>query len=205
MVMATKYDLILFWEWFRTISKKLEINFDQEDLIEEIDKQVRLLGDFSWELGLGIHTSYSFVISPNCNRKLLNDTKEIIRYSPSLTSWEFYYAKPPKIWNLIFSFTDNNGKDIKINAQDWEYVLLKFPDNSFDVIIKTSNNHNLDRNNLNIAAEILLIGILGEEVYIEHIVTIDIVNNFETKYIGKESKMIHFKEHFTEVSARSDL
>jgi hypothetical protein len=183
-----------FWNWFQKILPKLNAGDLKDDLIDEIDNKVLNLGPFSWEIGPGLIQENSFVISPNGNIELLEQTRKIIDLAPKVAGWEFHCSKPPKNWNFNFSFLDDNNKEINVNANDWEYVLSRYPDKTFDIYIKGPYN-SINEANISTAIEILIIGILGEEEYINKIRYIEAVKEFEQEFAGKQSKIKYLKTH----------
>lgn len=60
-----------FWEWFSKNCRNFGADFDNAELIEELDNWIRQLGDYSWELGPGKLKEYALVISPNGDADLL--------------------------------------------------------------------------------------------------------------------------------------
>jgi hypothetical protein len=204
MVVGIKSDQIeKFWDWFVEIEQTLQEDFEQEPLIKEISRKVRELGNFGWEIGPGIKKPYLFVISPNGNPELLEGTKEVISYAPKILSlhWEFYPAKPPKVWqDFKFMIKNSEGSYLDINANNWEYVLLKFSDGTFDIILKAPQIANFKEREKFVAAEVLLIGLLGEEKFISKVVDIEVVKDFEEKYKGSSTPIKDFKAHFKELT-----
>lgn len=151
-----------------------------------MDKRISSLGDFTWELGPGLHSSNMLVISPCGELSLLEETKKIISYSPKCKGWDFFYAKPPKDWDLIFDFYRDSGERIEVDASTWEYVLLKYDDGMFEILIKCENvDSSLSIDERQIACEILLDGILGEELRTLRFEVIEVVDSFESKYQNK--------------------
>lgn len=184
-----------FWNWFQSVKDELEKNLQHDTILKQIDKRVRSFGDYSWELGPGIVNKYSFVISPNGDSEKLKETTKIIKYAPQCANWEFHASKPPKRWNLKFNINGNKNEKIEIDANNWEYVLLKFPDGTFDIIMKAPFLMSLSDNLRKTAAEILLFGVLGEERYMELIGDIEIVIDFEEKYKGNKSAIKQLSQH----------
>lgn len=109
--------------------------------------------------------------------------------------WEFHYAKPPKEWDLIFDFEKDNGDVIEVNASNWQYVLLKYEDGGFEIILQTDNLDGLSEDDKLVASEILLDGILGEEVRMLHISYIDVVKSFDDQYVNKSSDIKNLNNH----------
>lgn len=129
----------------------------------------------------------ALIISPNGDAELLKSAKEIIGQAPKLNEWEFYYSKPPKSWDLFFEMQSRNDEIIKIDANTWKYVLLKYPDNKFEIIIKAPDLKAFDDDAKILAAEILLDGVIGEERRIELIVGIEVVEEFELDHMAKSN------------------
>jgi len=184
-----------FWTWFSDNYKAIGQDFDNEELLNELNDRVNKLGEFAWEIGPGINSVNQLVISPGGDLDLLPYTKKIVSYAKDVPDWEFHYAKPPKQWELIFEFTKNDGSQIEINASQWEYVLLKYDDGMFEIIIQTYDLQQLDKDDKLTAAEILLDGILGEEKRMIYICCIDVVEEFEHQYRNKKSDIRELNNH----------
>jgi hypothetical protein len=189
-----------FWNWFSQNCQDFGKDFGNTDLIRELDEGVVNLGNFSWEIGPGKKKENALVISPNGDVDLLPATKEIIAEAPECDNWEYYYAKPPKEWDFIFDFTDVNGQEVRIDASEWEYVLLQYEDGLFSIIIKDSLLSQLDQIDQLTAAEILLDGVLGEETRIEKIADIEVVKEFENSYSTKAGNVKNLLNHLEQIS-----
>jgi len=190
-------DVGKFWNWFEENCQKFGDKFENTALLGELDLWINKLGNFTWEVGPGKICNNALVISPNGDRELLQDTKKIINSASSCIDWEFYYAKPPKKWDLKFDFIINNGQTVHIDASHWKYCLMEYDDGMFAVIIKMQKLENLDDAEKLSVAEIVLDGILGEEKRIMLIATVDVVNEFEEALVGKENDISELSEHFS--------
>jgi hypothetical protein len=186
-----------FWEWFSENCQNFGADFDNVELLERLDNWVAQLGDFSWEVGPGKAKDNAFVISPNGDEDLLQDTKLIISNAKVCEGWEYYYAKPPKEkeWNLTFSLETSEGEEVEVDASQWEYTLLEYEDGMFEIIVKASDLRQLDETNKQVAAEILLDGVLGEEVRMQTICEIDVVDEFEEPYRAKAGNIKNLPDH----------
>ncbi len=186
-----------FWDWFvQNLDILEQIDENDNSLIDEIDRRVSELGDFSWEIGPGQNKKNSFIISPSGVLESLQLTKKIEELAPNVDGWEFYSSKPPKDWDYIFSFVDGQNNEIHVDAKEWEYILLKYNDNrSFDLILKGPFDLKTDEESSYIAAEILIIGTIGEDDYITRIESVEIVNSFERNLIGKQTNIRMLKKH----------
>ena len=191
----TKIDINMFWDWFSNYYKEIGENFDNEMVLTEIDDKLMDLGGFAWEIGPGSKAINQLVISPGGDPDLLPITKDIVSYAKIIPGWEFHYAKPPKEWDLIFDFEKDNGDVIDINASSWQYVLLKYEDGVFEIILQTHDLDGLSEDDRLVASEILLDGILGEEVRMLHINYIDVVDSFDDQHLNKSSDIMYLKNH----------
>jgi hypothetical protein len=187
-----------FWEWFFKNCKDFGVNFDNAILLAELDDRISKLGNFSWEIGPGREKDNALVISPNGDADLLEETKEIIKKARNCSGWEYYYAKPPKKWELVFDFETSNETFIEVNASEWQYVLLQYEDGMFEIIIRATNLNGLNETDKLTAAEITLDGVLGEELRMQAICEIDVVEEFEEIYKGKASNIKSLPDHVRE-------
>lgn len=189
-------DILKFWNWFSTNSKIIESNFENCDMLSNLDLKVRTFGDLAWELGSGIIKQNLFIISPGGNIDLLPLTKKIVGFAPNVDNWEFYSAKQPKDWNLRFSSVNVHGENVTIDANNWQYVLLKYGENDFEIIIYGDELKELCPEDKIKFCEILLDGILGEELRMLNINQIDVVDDFG-EYENNRTSMPFLKEHFS--------
>ncbi|PUZ22960.1 hypothetical protein DCC81_21330 [Chitinophaga parva] len=188
-----------FWEWFSANCQNFGQSFDNAYLINELDVWVQRLGGFTWEIGPGKTMENALTISPNGNLELLPYTKEIISMAPKCNGWEYYFAKQPKQWEMIFDFETESGNTIEIDASRWEYVLLKYEDGLYGVIIKFIQSDQLSDNDKIMAAEIALDGVLGEGKRIQFIDELEFVEEFEDRYNGKASRFKNIALHFNQL------
>lgn len=182
-----------FWSWFSSIAELLAANYENEELLSEIDNKVLELGDFSWEIGAGKTASNSFTISPNGDPELLNETKSIVSLAPKTKDWEFYYSKQPKDWDFLFEL-EIDSKIETIDANKWKYVLFKFADGTFDILIESLPLFKLNEDDRVYAVEIALDGVIGEEARINKIGNIEVVSNAD-KYTSKLSEFTNLNTH----------
>lgn len=185
----------MFWDWFSKHYLDFGENFDNEKILTELDDKLRDLSVFSWEIGPGTGADNQLVISSGGDLDLLPITKKIVSYAKSIAGWEFYYAKPPKEWDLIFDFEKDNGDVINIDASNWQYVLLRYEDGGFEIIIQADDLDGLSEVDELIASEILLDGILGEEIRMLHISNIEVVKNFDSEHVNKSNDIKHLNSH----------
>jgi hypothetical protein len=114
-------------------------------------------------------------ISPNGQKNLIAREKEITDKAPSIDNWEFFsYKQPKENWDKA-----SLGNNSNISASDWTYVLLKFPDNKFEITVKADNLKLLDLQTKELAVDLVLTNLLGEKRKIDEINFIEIVDDFE--------------------------
>jgi hypothetical protein len=185
-----------FWSWFSENCQNFGKDFANQELLVKLDVLVGQFGNLSWEVGPGKTLENALVLSPNGDLKQLPLTKKIIALAKECSGWEYYYAKPSKQWDLKFDFETTHGDLIQINAFEWEYDLLKYEDDMFEIIIKSLQLSQLGDDDKLIAAEIALDGILGEELRIQTIDKIEIVEEFEKLDQNKASNIKDLAKHF---------
>lgn len=169
-----------------------------DNLIDVLDKKILSLGDFSWEIRRGEEKENMLIISPGGNLALLAVTKNIIELAPDMTFWEFQYFKPAKDWKFRFSI-DNGDVKRMLDASDWEYVLLKFPDGTYDIILKAESLNSLPKGYQEDAVEIVLESSIGEKLRLELIKDIEIANEIPNEYRGKQTSIKFLKDQIYEL------
>jgi hypothetical protein len=184
-----------FWVWFSKRCHDFGPKFENSQLINELDEWVTSLGEFTWEIGPGKVKANALVLSPNGDKDLLESTKEMIQSAIECKDWEYYYAKQPKDWSLEFEFETDKGDVLEIDASKWDYLLLQYEDGMFEVIFKAPALSKLDEGDKQVIAEILLDGILGEEMRIQKISGTEIVSKFESKGQANGIPVIRLSDH----------
>jgi hypothetical protein len=129
--MINTTDINTFWNWFKANADDLQSNKYPNDKLDELDRRVLNFG-LRWEVGPGKTKENSFTISPSGDNEKIELTKEFIRLSPTIGSWEFYNFKQPKVnWDKLELPEDN----INITADKWRYILLKYEDGKKEILI----------------------------------------------------------------------
>jgi hypothetical protein len=194
-------DINAFWKWFVVVSDQFGNQFENSKLINELDQRITSLGGFTWEIGPGIinPSNSSLVISPCGDRKKLRSTKKIVDKSPSCVGWEFYPAKMPKNWDRKFVIQIQPGQELQVNASQWRYALLKYPGNTFDIIVRAPELLNFDDDARCQAVEIVLDSELGEEQSLLWIGGIEIVSKYDDDLANKSNPIEHLSAHFKEL------
>lgn len=188
-----------FWNWFALNKDQFIPSKITNEFISQLDNKILSMGDFSWEIREGISKNYMLIISPGGDINLLSRTKEIISFSPDLEDWEFFHYKPEKKWDFKLSLYEEDKVQKIVDVSDWEYVLYKFPDGSFDIIFRAENLINSSDDEKIVIAEIVLESILGEELSLEYIKNIEVLLEFDDVDMQKKSSIKFLKDHFTEL------
>ena len=137
--------------------------------------RVSRLGDVTWEIGPGSNGSNALVISPDGKKELLETTRRIVDLAPEIPGWELHSSRPRRDWDLRFSIEGSSGETIAVDAREWYYVLYKFADGTFDIVVEQSNLDAVDEDERYRAATVLLDGQIGEARRIELIGGIEAV------------------------------
>jgi hypothetical protein len=165
-----------FWNWFTRESKDLKSTDSDMKFLRALDTTISSWG-FGWEIGPGIEKDFSFTISPSGDLNLLQLTDRIIERAPILEKWEFYSWKQAKeSWNIVRNFAEM----FEFKANDWQYVLLKYPDNKTEILVKTNNLEILNKKQKELAVDLVLTNLLGEKRKMEEIDFISVVDQFES-------------------------
>jgi hypothetical protein len=168
-------DILNFWSWFVKKSNTLHSDNYDKNILNELDRTISNWG-LSWEIGPGISKENSLTISPNGDKELLSKTNSIIDKAPQLENWEFYFAKQPKENWYLAKLVDT---DFEIDASEWTYVLLKYEDEKIEILLKADTLSKLDKEAKEIAADLILTNLLGEELKIRKIDFIEVVEKFD--------------------------
>ncbi|MGN6494768.1 MAG: hypothetical protein ACTHLE_22460 [Agriterribacter sp.] len=189
--MIFEFQIDEFWEWFKQHSHKLSL-YD-EFALRELDQ--KMLGwELGWEIGPGFKETNSFTISPCGNISLLEKAKRILDRAPELSMWEFFSWKQPKENWFILKLPD---VPFEIDASDWTYILLRYPDDKFEILLKADNIIELSQFHRELIPDLIITNLLGEKKKIEMIDLVNIVAEFETPEM--ESKLKYLPEHLQQL------
>jgi hypothetical protein len=194
--MSEKEKIEDFWSWFSGIAVPLATDIESHSLLEELDTRVRHLDSMlSWEVGPGSSEPWQLVISPDLNRDLRQKAREIVSHAPVLEGWEFYSARRPKDWDYKFVMERSDGREsIQLDASDWGFVLLQYPDGAHEVLLQGNNLPALDDDERWQAAAVTLEGILGEEVLLEKINEFELVDRLEPRFAAQQRPIRSLRE-----------
>lgn len=174
-----------FWEWFVGMEPQYRAFFTEEIAVnhkflkDSMDNRVLDFGRFKWEMGEGKEVKYFLTISPNGSPELFDISRQIVSLSPSLFDWEFFSAKPPKIWDYTFDIYDDFMRLTPVDATVWKFSMVKNRQGFLDLIVAAPNIQNLDPDTIKAAGETVIINILGEADFIKRIGSVEIVPAFE--------------------------
>lgn len=191
-------DVENFWTWFETNKELFRPEIISNENIDKLNSKILSLGDFDWEIREGITKENLLIISPGGNLDLIESTKSVIALAPLLSEWEFLHYKPSKKWDYKLSIEEGCVKRM-IDASEWEYVLFKFNDGCYDVLIKAHSISSLDVDYQYDLIDLVLENILGEEMSFKLIKNVEIVSDFDKESIDKKSNIKCLKEHLTEL------
>lgn len=188
-----------FWTWFIKYKTYLAPENISDNLISKLDDKILSLGDFSWEIHKGDTEENMLIISPGGDVDLIPETNKVIRLAPKIENWEFRYYKPSKNWDFQLTlYEEDNVKKI-LDVKDWEYVLYKFRDGTFDIIFKTRNLNSVTKDEQLLIADIVLESIIGEENSLRLIKKIEFVDEFNDVDKQKSNSIKVLKQHFDEL------
>ncbi len=181
-----------FWEWFREVAEALAANAKNSALVKELDSRVRDLDlKLSWEIGPGLSKPWQLVISPNLNRDRRKRAREIVARAPALPAWEFHSARQPKKWHYKLTL---GGDRVPIDASEWTFVLLRYPDGAHEILLKGKGLPPLSDEERWQAAAITLESILGEDMVIDRVNKFELVDELEPRFAEKERPIQHLLE-----------
>jgi hypothetical protein len=193
-----------FWIWFSSVNDQFGARFENAKLVAELDKQISLLGDISWELGPGLleQSSSSLIFSPSGSKRALQLTKLIVSKAPEVQGWEFYPAIQPKNWNGIFIVTDTSGIRHKIDISQFRYTLLQYPDGLFGIALESPTLSNVPLDLHPDIGEIIVQSEIGEGNRIDHIATIDCSTKLESALNSASRPLAQLRENLNILLSR---
>lgn len=155
-----------FWHWFELNESRILGLFSNADtnLMEEITMRLKLLDkQLVWEIGPSQNKGQFFAISPNGDRNKLNITRDLILSAYESKIWDFFPAKPKKVWKRK---VEQNKNDV-FDFNEWKYHLKAFNNREFfDVYFVPPPKHSENKNDLKMM-KVFAVSELGEELYLK--------------------------------------
>jgi len=185
--MKSNRHLSNFWNWFAANAEAISSEVHPE-LLETLDNKLGQVDlRLSWEIGPGRHEPWFLAISPNLDKALVNDAREAVAQAPEIPGWEFYATRQPKQWDFQFEIeSDSSDEPIHLNASDWQFVLLRYPDGLREIILTSPNLPPLTDDQRWQAAAIVLEGVLGEEALLANVDEFELVSSIEPRFADKQ-------------------
>lgn len=177
-----------FWNWFGKQADAIASEPENSGLLGELDRRVSALDSrLSWEIGPGLAKPWQLVLSPNLDRELRKFASSVVSAAPALEQWEFYAARQPKDWDYrVDLYRDDRAENISVDASNWTFVLLKYPDGIREILMKASGLPDMNDDDRRQAAAITLVSILGEDVVMDVIDEFDLVDELEPRFAERE-------------------
>ena len=192
-----------FWSWFEGIAEVLAERFEDEALLDELHRRVRAIGDIWWEIGPGVHETCALTLTPDGDVNRLALTQRAVAMAPSIPGWELHPARPKKSWKLRFTLQTAGGR-VEIDASTWRYVLFRYPDDMFDVVLEQPGLDTLTDEDRYTAAIIVLDAELGEVTRLRTIAGVEPTVKLEESIATRANPIEVLAQHIASLSARSE-
>lgn len=169
-----------FWDWFENNLKIIEdviLGRESEkrnEIIDGLDDHILEFGKIKWMLEQPQENHFELVLSPNGDHDLWKTTRRIIQDAPALGHWTFYHAIPPSV-KLEIDIYDHYMNIQTVDARDWSLRLI--PEANGVQRLHLSSDFqvdHLDPETFQIAVNIILTNLLGEQKLIEKISCVEI-------------------------------
>jgi hypothetical protein len=163
-----------FWGWFSEQRGTIErlLNRSEVNALSELvgPKVSELSSRLGWEIGPGLNQEYAFSFSLNGETSNVLVAEEILSHAPLLENWEYHAGRPKKNWDFTFWMTNQQKQRVFIDASSWEYYLTSFgADAFFDITLIAHDPPRLDEAAKLQAANVVVLGCLGERQALERI------------------------------------
>jgi hypothetical protein len=185
---STEDDIRAFWDWFARTRERISENPTDDDVIEELDRRVSVLGCPAWEIGPGHQTDWFLALSPDGDPASLALTRRIVHEAPSLPGWEILSCRPRKRWALQFEFEGASGP-ISVDARSWRFVAYRYADGVYDLVVLVGDGPSLAPLDRGLAARIAVEGQLGEEALLTAVNEIEAVVELSDVEVGRSQPL----------------
>ena len=178
-----------FWNWFSKSHTQLHSDTYTEDTLDILD-QTLSNWNLSWEIGPGIQSENSLSISGNGDVELSTLAKTIIGKAPTIEGWEFFNFRQTKDnWNQL------ELSNQYIEASNWEFVAIHQTSGKTKVLIKANNLNSLTLDMQIKAIEMVVLNLLGEEIYLSKIDSLNIIESSSKEFWNHLINLKFLPEH----------
>lgn len=169
-----------FWTWFQLNAGLFGEEFENRVLLEKLDRKIADLGPYGWEVGPAVRLERGRLLafSPGSLDRL-EETRRIVDGAPSLPSWEFHPARPPRPWNRRIEIPGRGPVPMALDAGAWEYVLRTYADGRFGLVLHAPEIASMDDASQAEIVRTLLDAEIGEERRLRSIRGHEVVFAFE--------------------------
>lgn len=170
--MQSKIDAL--WTWFVANEPKVldcfakEHSPHQEFVVDGLNELILEIGMLTWEIGQDEDGSMFLIISPNRDADLLKLTKKAVSSAPSLSNWNFHFARPALAWNRVFSIYDEFMDEVEIDASEWQVSVSKNGTGLIDLTFLAPSLR-IDEQSAQTALNSFVVNEIGEELRITRI------------------------------------
>jgi hypothetical protein len=168
-----------FWRWFCNHQRQLRNVADDPILLAELERKLSEIGQRFWEIGpfTAASDELYFAIALGKDPHRMPAIEQVINAAPKLDGWRFLVGKPRKSWQRAVRWGEDR---LLIDANDWQFVLYRFPDGLHDVVLVKpelrglSEKEKIDLIGFVVASEI------GERLMAETVYSVDSAPSIET-------------------------
>lgn len=170
--MQSKIDAL--WTWFVANEPKVldcfakEHSPHQEFVVDGLNELILDIGMLTWEIGQDPDESMFLIISPNRDADLLKLTQKAVSRAPSLSNWNFHFARPALEWNRVFSIYDEFMDEVEIDASEWQVSVRKNETGMIDLTFLAPALQ-IDEQSAQTALKSFVVNEIGEELRITRI------------------------------------
>lgn len=150
-----------FWDWFRG---RVAVGLDPDDprIVPEFERHLAAIHpDLSWEIGPGSRARNALAISPSGDLALRPLADSVVSSAPSIRNWEVHSGRQRREWSPEFRIELKSGGVVAVDATDWKFALLRYPDGVHELVILASHS-GLEGDALHSAVSFVVESALGE-------------------------------------------
>ena len=176
-----------FWKWFVSYAEQISAEPDCPALVEELDRRVsELHKDISWEIGPGrFHALAACTVSVPEPTTASRRGERGGTAAPNVTDWAFFPARRPKDWDYKVVLKDVGSEPVLISATAWRFVMLRYSDGQYQIILEGQNMPAMSEDRCWQAAAITLESILGEDVLMDKVCEFSLVRELTDDLAAK--------------------
>lgn len=182
-----------FWHWFSTAEAQLFAEPESPALWQALDEHLsQVHPDLGWEIGPSDDDRMYLAISPSLKDELLPVAAALVAAAGQYPHFDVVVGRQRRPWAAVTEFMSDSFPSLTAQSVDfshWRHIAFKVQGTEkLDVVFECGDALSVDEDELEEMGLVLAMGLLGEQVVMERVDTIEVVPQLEERWSGKAKR-----------------